>query len=485
MFIFLIVFKLFFIHSNIINESIIISLTSKPNNINNAEKVIDSILKQNVDYLLYKIILIVSKHDFKKKAELPNKLLSLEKTNNLRIILINKIINSQTRLIMAMKEYPNNPILIISDNIRFPDGWLEMFINDHQKYPNDTISASIKYFFGQNLKITEFSEGYQSEKLGIFNHVTNMIFNFALINTNLGGTLYPKNYFKNDRFLDDELFLKITKDSDEFWQSCFIIIENKSLRQSSKIYDYSRYIINNSDIDYDKKKFFETIKLSFIKYFPIFSKSIKNRQQKIIISFTSYPKRFNLIPTVLKSLYEQTFPITKIVLTLSKEDKKYFNLNISNIDIITTNEDLRPHNKYYYAMKKYRDYAIMTIDDDLYYAKDTFKSLFFSYLENPNIIIGRRSHYMTYGRSGELKSYKKWKFRQTFKKEPDFNTFLTGVGCILYPPDILNINDNYLPIINETITSDDITLKYFASQKGIPHKWVKNKFIHGLKKIIF
>lgn len=135
-------------------------------------------------------------------------------------------------------------------------------------------------------------------------------------------------------------------------------------------------------------------------------------------------------------------------------------------------------------MKKYRDYAIMTIDDDLYYAKDTFKSLFFSYLENPNIIIGRRSHYMTYGRSGELKSYKKWKFRQTFKKEPDFNTFLTGVGCILYPPDILNINDNYLPIINETITSDDITLKYFASQKGIPHKWVKNKFIHGLKKII-
>ena len=484
MFIFLIVFKLFFIHSNIINESIIISLTSKPNNINNAEKVIDSILKQNVDYLLYKIILIVSKHDFKKKAELPNKLLSLEKTNNLRIILINKIINSQTRLIMAMKEYPNNPILIISDNIRFPDGWLEMFINDHQKYPNDTISASIKYFFGQNLKITEFSEGYQSEKLGIFNHVTNMIFNFALINTNLGGTLYPKNYFKNDRFLDDELFLKITKDSDEFWQSCFIIIENKSLRQSSKIYDYSRYIINNSDIDYDKKKFFETIKLSFIKYFPIFSKSIKNRQQKIIISFTSYPKRFNLIPTVLKSLYEQTFPITKIVLTLSKEDKKYFNLNISNIDIITTNEDLRPHNKYYYAMKKYRDYAIMTIDDDLYYAKDTFKSLFFSYLENPNIIIGRRSHYMTYGRSGELKSYKKWKFRQTFKKKPDFNTFLTGVGCILYPPDILNINDNYLPIINETITSDDITLKYFASQKGIPHKWVKNKFIHGLKKII-
>ncbi len=110
-------------------------------------------------------------------------------------------------MIIAIKEYPNNPILIINDNIRFPCGWLEMFIKDHQKYPNDAISASIQYFFGKNLTITTFSDGYKSEKLGIFNHVTNMIFNFALINTNLGGTLYPKNFFKNEKFFDNELFL--------------------------------------------------------------------------------------------------------------------------------------------------------------------------------------------------------------------------------------------------------------------------------------
>ena len=197
MFLFQIVLQLIFIHSNIINDTVIISLTTNSKNINNAENVIDSILKQNVDNLFYKIILI------------------------------DNIINSQTRLIIAIKEYPNNPILIINDNIRFPCGWLEMFINDHQKYPNDAISASIQYFFGKNLTITTFSEGYKSEKLGIFNHVTNMIFNFALINTNLGGTLYPKNFFKNEKFFDNELFLQMTKDSDEFWQSCFIMIDNK------------------------------------------------------------------------------------------------------------------------------------------------------------------------------------------------------------------------------------------------------------------
>ena len=141
--------------------------------------------------------------------------MSLEKSNELRIILIEDNINSQTKLIIAMKEYQNNPILLINDNIIYPDGWLEMFINDHNKYPNDTISASIQYFFGHNLTINEFPEGYKGQKFGIFNHVTNMIFNFALINTNLGGTLYPQNYFKDNKFFDSDLFLKLTNDSDE------------------------------------------------------------------------------------------------------------------------------------------------------------------------------------------------------------------------------------------------------------------------------
>ena len=67
MFLFLIVLQLILIHSNIINDTVIISLTTNSKNINNAENVIDSILKQNVDNLFYKIILILSKYDFKKK----------------------------------------------------------------------------------------------------------------------------------------------------------------------------------------------------------------------------------------------------------------------------------------------------------------------------------------------------------------------------------------------------------------------------------
>ena len=62
-------------------------------------------------------------------------------------------------MILAIKKYPKNPILIINDEI-FPEGQLEMFINDHKKYPNDIISRYIQYYIDKNLTIKTFSEGY-------------------------------------------------------------------------------------------------------------------------------------------------------------------------------------------------------------------------------------------------------------------------------------------------------------------------------------
>ena len=84
-----------------------------------------------------------------------------------------------------MNEYKNNSILIINDKCLLPNGWLEMFINDHYKYPNDAIIASIQYYLGKEGEIKEFTEGFKGEKFGTFNHVTDMIFNFALVNSYL------------------------------------------------------------------------------------------------------------------------------------------------------------------------------------------------------------------------------------------------------------------------------------------------------------
>ena len=478
----LIIFLLVF--SNSIYNELIISLTSSHENINNIEKVVYSILKQNVDYSLYKILLFLSKNDFNDKNPIPKNLVFLEKSKKIRIIIIDNNLNSQNRLIYIIKYYPNNPILLIGNNIIFPYGWLNMFINDHKKYPNDAISASVQYFFGRNFEIKEFIEGFKGEKYGIFNQVPDMIFNFAIINTDLGGTLYPKNYFKNKTFYDSTIFMNISKNSHEFWESCFIMIEDKILRQSSKIYDYTKYLINDNNNHPPKKILFEKIKLSFFKYFTELKGIIEYRQHKIIISFTSYPKRFNLLTTLSKSLKNQTFKIKNIFFFLSKEEKNNYTLNINDFTIITVKENIRPHKKYYYAMQLFREYAIITIDDDVFYSPESFESLFNSYLEYHNVISGRRSHYITYRNNGEFKKYYEWEFEQQYITGPDFNIFLTGNGGILYPPDILNINKNDLYLIYETLTTDNITLKYFSNRKGIPCRWVRNNNINGISGLM-
>jgi len=71
-----------------------------------------------------------------------------------------------------------------------------MSIKDHIKYSNDAIVLFIQFYFGINGTISEIKERFNAFKFGIFNHVKEMIFNLSLINSDLGGILYQKNFFK-------------------------------------------------------------------------------------------------------------------------------------------------------------------------------------------------------------------------------------------------------------------------------------------------
>ena len=454
-------------------------------NINNLQLTIKSILNQDVERDFYEIILFVSKKYSKKKFRLPEYFISFLELNRIILKFLNSKINLQTRLIEAINEFPNNPILIINNNTIFPEGWLEMFLNDHNNYPNDIIAGSIQYYFNQNNEIKTFSEGYKGYSNGIFNHVTNLIFNFALVNTDLGGTLYPAKCFKFRTFYNINMFKRVSKKSDEFWQSCFIMIEGRNLRQSSKIYDYTKYIINKNSTEFinNKINLFTNLRKSFLNYFPWFKKIILKRQHKIIISLTSYSKRLEYLPILISSLKNQTFPIKTILLILYEQDRKLVQDNIDGVKIISINEDLKPHKKYYYTMRQYRNYAIITVDDDVIYCRNMIKSLYNSYIEYPNLVSGRSGHFMEYKKNRELKEYLDWFNKSKLNNYPDFNMFLTGIGGIIYPPDILNIQENYLDIINEILIGDDFTLKHYEIKKGIEARLINNSHPLGFLSI--
>ena len=67
---------------------------------------------------------------------------------------------------------------------------------------------------------------------------------------------------------------------------------------------------------------------------------------------------------------------------------------------------------------------------------------------------------------------------------PSFDLFATGVGGVLYPPDILKISDENLDGIRNCICADDIYLKYLEDLYNVPVLWVKNGKVHGKRKIV-
>ena len=87
-------------------------------------------------------------------------------------------------------------------------------------------------------------------------------------------------------------------------------------------------------------------------------------------------------------------------------------------------------------MIKYRDYAIITLDDDIYYSPDTISSLYESYINHPNVISGRRTHLIKYKSSLQIDKYKKWLIEQNFTKNSSYDLFITTGAGALYPPGI-------------------------------------------------
>ena len=471
------------------DRKLIISLTTNPQKINYLSEVVYSLLNQEIDSDLYHIIIVLSEKDFlNKQKDVPSFLYKIIEINkNVEILWIKNDIGIYKKFIPTLIKFPRNPILVINDDVIRPEGWLKMFIKDCNEHPNQIISGAIELYYDENLNIKNIY-GYKSKYMNNFNHITNMIFNFALPGNGLGGILFPQNTFNNSLFLDKNLFLNLSKDNDELWQFCFIIMEDKIIRQSSIIYDYTEYLINSTKYDSFYKnnlkqkilKYEETSTLLF-RQFPKFKQKLIERQHRILVSLTSYPKRFLLLPKVFESLKSQTLSPHKIVLSIFEGDLKNITLNLKNlliksgVKLETIKYNIKPHIKYFPTMVKYINYAIITVDDDVIYSNDTVYSLFKSYIKFPNLVSGRRVKKIKFFSNGELMPYNEWKIEYLSAPKPSFDLFATGIGGVLYPPNIFNLDIIDIKKIYLNLLTDDIYLKYLQIQKGIEVVWVQNE----------
>lgn len=193
----------------------------------------------------------------------------------------------------------------------------------------------------------------------------------------------------------------------------------------------------------------------------------------VIVSLTTHSIRVAQVArTAIWSIIQNTYKDVHIVLTLYKDDLKLIpedlKLMIDSgiVELIVADKDLGPHLKYFYAMQKYRENPVITIDDDVIYPENMIEQMVAAHKKYESCIIARRS-FMICSKNGNLDSYHTWLRHFSGIQEPTHKIFATGIGSILYPPNCLALSDENIDEILTIKYDDDFYLKALEIRKGL------------------
>lgn len=195
----------------------------------------------------------------------------------------------------------------------------------------------------------------------------------------------------------------------------------------------------------------------------------------IIISFTSYWKRFETVHYTLESLFRQKTDINfSVVLVLSQEDIDKFGGLPTKIDrylkygltLKIVKENLKSYKKAFYTYDLGK--PIITVDDDIFYPSWWLSKFYTNIKKNPDIILAYRGHYIIF-ENCQILPYVEW-CKISDKKYINIpnETFLpTGTSGVYYPKESLKglaeSKDIFTKICFE---ADDLWFKYICLKNG-------------------
>lgn len=185
------------------------------------------------------------------------------------------------------------------------------------------------------------------------------------------------------------------------------------------------------------------------------------RENKIIVSLTSYRERFKKLPITIYSLLNQTLKPDKIILWIDNETEDLTTIPyeitrfIKNGLEIRFVKDIKSYTKVIYTFKEYPDSIIVTADDDIYYRKNWLRKLYHSYIAHTEDIHVHRAHRILIN-NGSILPYEQWN-KHTNEETARYDNFLTGVGGVLYPPNCFT----------KEVLREDIFLKYAPNADDI------------------
>lgn len=204
-------------------------------------------------------------------------------------------------------------------------------------------------------------------------------------------------------------------------------------------------------------------------------KLLKNEKNKpeLIVSLTTFPARIDKVWLTIETIMRQEQLPDKIILWLYKgefKDKMTLPKNLlrlvkRGLTIEFCEQNLMPHNKYFFSMKNNPEANIITIDDDIIYPPDLIKKLWHYHIKFKDSIISTFSRKINIA-NGEILLYRKWPIIN-ISSGPSYNILTMGVGGSFYPskslhPDVYEIKN----LKNMALKADDLWLKIMSIKNG-------------------
>lgn len=192
---------------------------------------------------------------------------------------------------------------------------------------------------------------------------------------------------------------------------------------------------------------------------------------RLIVSLTSYPKRFRTLAPTIKCLLSQSVLANATVLWLAEEDLKYvpravLRLQKAGLEIRTT-RDLGPFTKIMPSLQAFPDAFIVTADDDVYYDQHWLMQLVRAYDLAAPTIVCHRAHRVCLDAAGRPLSYLQWNWEVPHPETSPY-LFPTGVGGVLYFPDAFSkAAQDATVFLDLTPKNDDLWLYWMERCAGL------------------
>lgn len=162
-------------------------------------------------------------------------------------------------------------------------------------------------------------------------------------------------------------------------------------------------------------------------------------QSQVVVSLTTFPARLPACVQTIRTVLRQSHKPCKLIVVLSDEQfssppEEFDEFVGSGLEVIMDRGDIGSYKKLIPTWEKYPNQTIVTADDDVLYPEWWLRDLVEEHRCDPGAILGHRGTRMVSTATG-LRPYRDWPMANSTTSSSE--TFLTGMGGVLYPPNSL------------------------------------------------